>query len=84
MTIRRCLACGGFFDADECPNDHSYIEAYMPSLPPPVTSEMRGRVVRYQGQFCVVVGNRDENGMVGLSPLHERIRAYQKDLERID
>lgn len=28
--MRRCEACGRFFDADECPGDHSHIAGYEP------------------------------------------------------
>ena len=81
--MRRCAGCGGFFDGDECPNDHSHIAGYRPPPPDPFV-ELVGRLVRHQGMVCVIVGEADENGMVGLSYLHERVRASPDDVERIN
>lgn len=85
--MRRCAACGGFFDADECPNDHSHIDEYVP--PKPVTyPEMRGRIVRYQWPnsgpvHCVVVDEPDEDGKVGLMVLNAHVRVSPDDIEEI-
>lgn len=81
--MRRCEACGGFFDADYCPSDHSHIVGYVPPPPPepPPFVDLRGRVVRYGNDVCVIVSQSDEE--YGLSVLHERVRAPVQDVEEI-
>ncbi len=85
--MRRCAACGGFFDAEECPNDHSHIEEYQPPKPLPYP-ELRGRVVAYQWPgggmvHCVVCDQPDEDGTVGLMVLNPHVRAPLQDVEEI-
>ena len=82
--MSRCGACGIFFEGDACPNDHSDIPEYVPPKPLPDFAEMRGRVVGYSGMVCVIVDNPDEEGLIGLSPLHPRVRVNPDDVERID
>jgi hypothetical protein len=59
--MRRCEACGRFFDGDECPGDHSHIESYVPPeyaekplLEPPPTDDPRGRwtTIQIDGEEC--------------------------------
>jgi len=93
MTVRRCLACGAFFDGDACPNDHSHIETWAPPpLPPerlPTLGELRGRVVsvRFAGGdqpvFGVITDNADAQGTVGFMPLNTRVRVHMDDVEEI-
>ncbi len=84
MTMRRCAACGGFFDAEECPNDHSHIEGYAPPKQP----DLRGKVVTYQWPnsgvvHCVVCDYPDEDGRVGLMVLSPDVRVSLNDIEEI-
>jgi hypothetical protein len=91
MTMRRCSACGGFFDAEECPNDHSHIEGYTPPVPEPAPYiELRGRVVIAKWPSTgdpvlgVITDAEDEDGNVGFAVLTPNIRVPLHDLERID
>ncbi len=45
---------------------------------------LRGCVVKHEDSVCVIVSEPDENGMVGLSYLHERVRVNADDVEEID
>lgn len=89
--MKRCAACGGFFDAEECPHDHSHIEGWVPrpqteTVPYP---ELRGRVVavRFPGGEQPVLGvitdNEDDDGTVAFMPLHSRVRVPIEDIEEI-
>ncbi len=86
--MRRCAACGGFFDGSHCPNDHSHIEEYRP-VPPPAYPDIRGKVVAYEWPstgtmvHCVVVDEPDEDGKVGLMVLNAHVRVSPDDIEEI-
>jgi hypothetical protein len=90
--MRRCEACGGFFDADYCPNDHSHIRGYVPPPPPekPPLPELRGRVasIKWPSTGDTVLGiltdAADDDGNVGFAVLTPNIRVPLDDLERID
>jgi hypothetical protein len=88
--MKRCQACGGFFEAEYCPNDHTHIEGYRPPLPQPAPYiELRGRVVlaKWPSTGDLVLGvitdSEDENGTVGFSVLSPNIRVNVHDLEEI-
>jgi hypothetical protein len=89
--MKRCAACGGFFDLPECPNDHSHIEGYTPPVPEPAPYiELRGRVVIAKWPSTgdpvlgVITDAEDEDGNVGFAVLTPNIRVPLHDLERID
>ncbi len=89
-TVRRCIACGGFFDAQECPNDHSNIEGFMPAVPIVARyKELRGRVVSFpwpsSGEIVtgVLTDNEDTEGLVGVMVLNPSIRVSVDDLKEI-
>ena len=46
--MKRCEACGAFFDTEDCPNDHSHIESYLPhefrQIPVPPRPELENQV----------------------------------------
>jgi hypothetical protein len=85
--VRRCQACGAFFDGDECPTDHSDIPGYTPPQPVPYP-ELSGKVVRYEWPGsgpvnCVIVDEPDEDGKVGLMVLNAHVRVNPDDVEEI-
>jgi hypothetical protein len=90
MTMRRCEACGGFFDGEECPNDHSHIEEYNPAPVSAPYIEVRGRIATYlwpsTGDIVLglIIDSPDEDGNVGFAVLTPNIRVPMHDLERID
>ncbi len=87
--MRRCVACGRFFDGDECPSDHSHIEEYTPAapLPPPPYEDIRGKLVTITWPStgiltnCVVCDLPDDDGEVGLMVLAPNIRVALHDIQ---
>ena len=78
--MKRCAACGRFFDGEDCPTDHSFVEVY---TPPPVEIEsLLGHWTTYQldgeaypalyvDETRVVVFGPGENGHVGVYTVGE-------------
>ncbi len=87
--MRRCGACGVFFEGDECPTDHSDIPGYEPPLPlPPKAYPVLGAIVVYEWPNsgpvnCVIVDAPDEDGKVGLMVLNAHVRVSLDDVEEI-
>ena len=87
--MRRCPACGGFFDGDACPNTHlpDSDDILLPRLPAPLKARV-GKIVTYDWPnsgpvYCIVTSEMDEDGKVGLMVLNEHVRVCVQDVEEI-